>query len=57
MAVPLWLLKEFTSITELPALVVLALLIPLGVLLYAIGLYLFYREAFYQVLQVVRKRK
>lgn len=57
MAVPLWGVKEFTSITELPALVELGLLVPLGVLLYGAGLYVFYREAFYQVLRVARRKK
>ena len=37
MAVPLWLLKEFTPVSTLPAIVELIVLVPLGVLLYAVG--------------------
>lgn len=56
MAVPLVLVNTFTPITEWHAIIQLSILIPLGVLLYAIGLYVFYREAFRQLLRTVRKR-
>ena len=56
MAVPLWLLKEFTPVSELPAIVELMVLVPLGALLYAVGLFVFYRQAFYQLLRVVKKK-
>ena len=56
MAVPLWLLKEFTPVSKLPAIVELLILVPLGALLYTIGLFVFYRQAFYQLLRVVKKK-
>lgn len=56
MTVPLVVLNEFTPLAEWHAIIQLAILIPLGVVLYAGGLYVFYREAFQQLLRTVRKR-
>jgi putative peptidoglycan lipid II flippase len=57
MAVPLYLLQKFTPITELYSLTQLIILIPLGVILYVAGIYIFYREGFNQLLSVLRKKK
>jgi putative peptidoglycan lipid II flippase len=57
MAVPLYLLQKFTAITELYSLIQLAILIPLGVVLYAAGIYIFYREGFNQLLGILKKKK
>ncbi|MBB6446029.1 murein biosynthesis integral membrane protein MurJ [Bacillus benzoevorans] len=55
MAVPLYLIEKFTAISEWYALMQLAVLLPLGVVLYAAGLYVFYRDAFRQLLRLVRR--
>jgi putative peptidoglycan lipid II flippase len=57
MAVPIYLLKRYTGISDWYSLIQLGLLVPLGVVLYAGGIYVFYREGFRQLLQVVRKKK
>ncbi|WP_108668928.1 murein biosynthesis integral membrane protein MurJ [Peribacillus acanthi] len=57
MAVPIYLLKEFTIVGELHYLIRLVGLGLLGVVLYVAGLYLFYREAFRQLLALVRRKK
>ena len=53
MAVPLWFIKTFIS--EWNALIQLSILVPLGVGLYAVGLYVFYREAFVQLRRMVSR--
>lgn len=55
MAVPFYLLQRFTAISEWYSLLQLIVLVPLGVLLYGSGLYLFYREAFQQLLRLVKR--
>ena len=57
MAVPILLIQFFTPIEQLYSLYQLSILVPIGALFYGVGLYLFYREGFYQILEVVRKRK
>jgi putative peptidoglycan lipid II flippase len=57
MAVPIFLLKRYTGISDWYSLVQLGILVPLGVVLYAGGIYVFYREGFRQLMQVVRKKK
>lgn len=57
MAVPVYLLKHYTPLGNLPAIVQLILFAGLGAVLYAGGLYLFYKEAFTQLLSLVRKKK
>ncbi|MCH1625119.1 murein biosynthesis integral membrane protein MurJ [Fredinandcohnia quinoae] len=57
MAVPIYLLKKFTPITEWYSLIQLGILVPIGVILYAGGIYLFYREGFQQLLQLVKRKK
>ncbi|MFD2446725.1 murein biosynthesis integral membrane protein MurJ [Bacillus sp. CGMCC 1.16607] len=57
MAVPIYLLKAFTPISEWYSLWQLAILVPLGVIFYAGGIYVFYREGFTQLLQIVRRKK
>jgi putative peptidoglycan lipid II flippase len=57
MAVPIFLLKRYTGISDWYSLVQLGILVPLGVMLYAGGIYVFYREGFRQLMQVVRKKK
>ncbi|MFK2825578.1 murein biosynthesis integral membrane protein MurJ [Bacillus sp. B190/17] len=56
MVIPLYLLKTFTPISHLYSLWQLAIIIPLGVLLYAAGLFFFYKEGFRQMLNLVKKR-
>jgi putative peptidoglycan lipid II flippase len=55
MALPLLFIKTYTPIAEWNALIQLSILIPLGVLLYAVGLYVFYREAFVQLRRMVQR--
>lgn len=55
MAVPLYFIETFTGISEWYSLWQLAVLIPLGVILYAAGLYVFYRDAFRQLLRLVKR--
>lgn len=57
MAIPLYLIKQFTPISELYSLIQLGILVPLGVVLYVAGIYLFYREGFRQLLGILRKKK
>jgi putative peptidoglycan lipid II flippase len=57
MALPIYFLKNFTPLGELHYLIRLVLFSGMGVILYAVGLYLFYREAFNQLLSIVKKRK
>ncbi|MBT2641754.1 murein biosynthesis integral membrane protein MurJ [Bacillus sp. ISL-41] len=57
MAVPIYLIKQFTAISELYSLIQLGILVPLGVVLYAAGIYFFYREGFRQLLGILRKKK
>jgi putative peptidoglycan lipid II flippase len=57
MAVPLYLLKRFTPITDLYSLFQLAILVPLGVVLYVVGIYVFYREGFTQMMQLFRRKR
>ena len=57
MAIPLYLIKQFTPISELYSLIQLGILVPLGVVLYVAGVYLFYREGFRQLLGILRKKK
>ena len=56
MAVPLYLIKRFTPISEWYSIIQIGILIPLGALFYALGLYAFYRDAFNQLLTIVRRR-
>ncbi|MYL34259.1 oligosaccharide flippase family protein [Pontibacillus yanchengensis] len=57
MAVPIVLIQQFTSIESLYALWRLLILVPIGVVFYVAGMYLFYREGFRQMLRVVKDRK
>jgi putative peptidoglycan lipid II flippase len=57
MAVPIYLIKQFTPISELYSLIQLGILVPLGVVLYVAGVYFFYREGFRQLLGILRKKK
>ncbi|RWZ59066.1 murein biosynthesis protein MurJ [Halobacillus fulvus] len=56
MAVPILLLTFFTPVSELASLVQLIILVPVGIITYIIGLYLFYREGFNQMLNFVKRR-
>jgi len=57
MAVPIYLIKQFTAISELYSLIQLGILVPIGVALYVAGVYFFYREGFRQLLGILRKKK
>jgi putative peptidoglycan lipid II flippase len=57
MAVPLYLIKQFTPVSDWLPLFELSILVPLGSILYAGGLYFFYRQGFVQLLSVVRKKR
>lgn len=57
MAAPLYLIKRFTGISDLYSLIQLAILVPLGVILYAGGIYVFYREGFTQLLGLFRGKR
>lgn len=56
MAVPIYIIKHYTQLGALPALVQLGLFGTMGVVLYAIGLFLFYREAFDKLLSLVKRK-
>src|SRR4051794_3348560 len=56
MAIPLYLIKRFTPISEWYSIIQIGILIPLGAMFYALGLYAFYRDAFNQLLTIVRRR-
>ncbi|QSS99810.1 murein biosynthesis integral membrane protein MurJ [Pontibacillus sp. ALD_SL1] len=57
MAIPIYLIQTFTDIESLYALWELLILIPVGVVFYVVGLYIFYREGFGQLMRLVRDRK
>lgn len=57
MAVPIYLLKVYTPISEWYSLWQLIILVPLGVVLYAGGIYVFYREGFKQLLNIAKRKK
>ncbi|WP_188206919.1 murein biosynthesis integral membrane protein MurJ [Alkalibacillus aidingensis] len=56
MAVPIWLLQEFTGVTELYSLVQILLLVPVGVATYIGALYIFYREGFNQMINIIKMK-
>ncbi|WP_100401505.1 murein biosynthesis integral membrane protein MurJ [Bacillus sp. FJAT-42315] len=53
---PLYLLKAFTPISELYSLWQLMIIVPLGVVLYVFGLFVFYKEGFRQLLSMVKRK-
>ena len=57
MAIPLFLVKQFTNIEALYSLIELMILVPLGVFLYVGGLFIFYRSGLNRLLSIVRKKK
>jgi putative peptidoglycan lipid II flippase len=57
MAVPLYLIKMFTNVEELYSLFQLAIMVPLGIALYVVGTYVFYREGFTKLVSILRRRK
>ncbi|MBH0230709.1 murein biosynthesis integral membrane protein MurJ [Halobacillus yeomjeoni] len=56
MAVPILAIEYLTPIEELYSLFQLMILVPIGGLTYIVGLYLFYREGFNKMLEVVRRK-
>jgi putative peptidoglycan lipid II flippase len=56
MVVPIYLLKTFIPISKLYSLWQLAIIIPIGVVLYLIGLFIFYREAFNELFKVIKSK-
>ncbi|WP_170008283.1 murein biosynthesis integral membrane protein MurJ [Bacillus fonticola] len=56
MALPLFLLQQWDPFNGLYSLAQLAILVPIGGLLYIVGLRFFYREGFRQLLQLLRIR-
>ncbi|WP_046133136.1 murein biosynthesis integral membrane protein MurJ [Bacillus thermotolerans] len=56
MAVPLYFLKQLTPISDLYSLWQLLIIVPLGVALYALGLFLFYKEGFRQMISIVKRK-
>jgi putative peptidoglycan lipid II flippase len=57
MVIPLYSLQQIGWFSELYSLWKLAALVPLGAILYAISLRVFYREGFNRLLEMVRKKK
>jgi putative peptidoglycan lipid II flippase len=57
MVIPLYLLQKIGWFSELYSLWKLAILVPLGAVLYAVSLRVFYREGFNRLLEMVRKKK
>ncbi|WP_404459641.1 murein biosynthesis integral membrane protein MurJ [Sutcliffiella horikoshii] len=56
MAVPILLIQWFTPIKEIYSLYQLIILVPIGAIAYVIGLFLFYKEGFNKMLEVVRRK-
>lgn len=57
MAAPIYLLKHFTPLGNLPDIVQLVLFGGLGVIIYAVGLYVFYKEAFIRFVSFIKRKK
>ncbi len=57
MAVPIYFLKHYTLLGGLPDIVQLMLFGSLGAIIYAVGLYVFYKEAFMRLLSFVKRKK
>ncbi|MFL8936303.1 murein biosynthesis integral membrane protein MurJ [Rossellomorea oryzaecorticis] len=57
MVIPLYLLQQLDWFSGLYSLWKLAILVPLGALLYALSLRVFYREGFNRLLELVKKKK
>ena len=57
MAVPVYLLKNFTPLKDWPAIIQLMLFSGLGAAIYVVGLKIFYKEAFNKLLSLVRRKK
>ncbi|KGX90978.1 murein biosynthesis integral membrane protein MurJ [Pontibacillus marinus] len=57
MAIPLVLLQQFTGIDEMYSLYELLILVPIGIVFYLAGMFVFYREGFNQIMRLVRERK
>lgn len=56
MGVPVYLIKEFTAVGELYSLFQLAILVPLGGVLYVAGTYIFYRAGFNRLIGILKKK-
>lgn len=56
MAVPVYLVKEFTVVGEWYSLFQLAILVPIGAVLYVAGTYVFYRPGFNRLVGLLRKK-
>lgn len=56
MALPVYFLKEFTGVGELYSLFQLAILVPIGAVLYVGGTYVFYRQGFNRLIGILRKK-
>ncbi|WP_050616535.1 murein biosynthesis integral membrane protein MurJ [Bacillus testis] len=57
MALPVYALKAYTPLGNLPAIIQLALFGALGAVLYIIGLKYFYKEAYAKLMSLVRRKK
>ncbi|MFJ7977711.1 murein biosynthesis integral membrane protein MurJ [Peribacillus sp. NPDC096379] len=57
MAAPIWLLKAYTPIHDWYSLFQLALLVPIGAVLYASSLFVFYRQGFNRLLNMLKRKK
>ncbi|WP_079527281.1 murein biosynthesis integral membrane protein MurJ [Halobacillus hunanensis] len=55
MALPILLIQWLTPIQHIYSLYQLLILVPIGVIFYIAGLYLFYREGFQQMLSVIKR--
>ncbi len=57
MVLPIYFLKKIDWISELYSLFQLAILVPIGVIVYTVTLRFFYREGFNRLLNMLRRRK
>ena len=57
MAVPIYLLKHFTPLGNMPDIWQLILFGGFGAVIYTVGIYLFYREAFHRLVSMVKRKK
>ncbi|PFA67465.1 murein biosynthesis protein MurJ [Bacillus sp. AFS015802] len=57
MVLPIYFLKKIEVVSNLYSLFQLAILVPIGVIVYTVALRFFYKEGFYRLLNMVKKKK
>lgn len=57
MGIPVYLIKNYTGINDWYSLWQLAVTVPVGVILYVVGLYIFYRPGFNRLIEIVKRKR